>query len=180
MRALDWLGDIASWLLTLVPRLHNIRRTHGAVKFTRGRATVLKPGVVFYWPLLSEIQQICVVRQTLNLPYQCLISSDSVGVTVAVTVVYEISDTLLALTSTDNIVDTIHDLSQFAIKRAVSACSSEELRKGVTSKGRSIDKILRLKLSKDLSEYGVAVKQAFISEYSTPRMIRLMTETASN
>lgn len=180
MHALDWLGDIAQWLLTLIPRIHNIRKTHGAVKFTRGRATVLRPGTILYWPLLSEIQQICVVRQTINLPYQCLISSDGRGVTVAVTVVYEISDTLLALTSTDNVVDTIHDLSQLAIKGAVSACSSEELRKGRTEKGRSIDRILRAKLSRDLSGYGVLIKQAFIAEYATPRMIRLMTEAMSN
>lgn len=178
MHALDWLGDIAQWLLALVPRLVLVRKTHGAIRFTRGHSIVLKPGVHWYWPVWSEIQQICIVRQTLNLPYQSLVSSDGQGVVVAVTVVYEIADTLLALTATDNIVDTIGDISQWAIKRVVSVCSAEELRKGIAANGRKIDGILRAKLASDLKEYGVSVRQAFICEFSVPRMYRVMGDLA--
>lgn len=174
MHALDWLGDLAQWLLALVPRLQHIRQTHGAVRFTRHHAVVLKPGLHLYWPVWSSIQTLCVVRQTLNLPYQCLMASDGVGVVVAVTVVYEIDDVGAALTTTDNITDTIGDIAQWAIKRVISAYSSTELRTGVTATGRKIDGIIRAKLAADLKTYGVLVRQAFICEFSTPRFFRVM------
>lgn len=174
MHALDWIGSIAEWLLALVPRLMLIRKTHGGVRFTRGHAVVLRPGCHWMWPVWSQIQTICVVRQTLNLPYQSLVSADGHGVVVAVTVVYEIDDVLKALTETDNVLDTVGDIAQWSIKRVVSVCSVEELRRGTLANGRKIDNILRSKLTSDLTCYGVVVRQGFICEFSVPRMIRLM------
>lgn len=177
MHALDWLGDIAQWILTLVPRLVLVRKTHAGVKFTRGRAIVLKPGLHLVWPVWSEVEKVCVVRQTVNLPYQCLVASDGTGVVVAVTVVYTISDAMAALTGTDNLVDTVLDISHLAVKRVVQTCLTGELRDGsIKRNGRSynLDKLLRKRLSLDLSTYGVSVKQAFISEIAFPLMVRMI------
>lgn len=179
MAALDWLGEVAQWLLSLVPRLRLIRKTHGAVRFTRGQAVVLKPGLALYWPVWSEIVSTPVVRQTINLPYQSLLTSDGTPVVVAVTVVYEVSDPLLALTQTDNILDTIGDLSHWSVKRVVSACSCDELQRGVSASGRKIDGLLRAKLARDLASYGVSIRQAFVSEFTRPVMVRLMGDGMS-
>lgn len=175
MHALDWLGWVAESILQLIPRLRLIRSTHAGVRFTRGEAFPLKAGLHVYWPIWSEIRELCVVRQTVDLRYQSLISSDGVGVVVSVTVVYEIDDALKALTLTDDIVDTIGDLAQRAVKTVVSSCTTEELKSGVRQKKRSVDRVLMAKIALDVREYGVRVVGAFIADISIPRMIHIIS-----
>lgn len=179
MHALDWLGDIAQWLLALIPRVVLVRRTHGAVRFTRDHVKELKAGIHLYWPVWSEVQQICVVRQTLNLSYQCLMSKDKETVVVAAIVVFRITDAAAALTTTDNIQDTIHDVAMAAIRRVVSSCDFDEIHAN-TSKGKSIDSLLRRRLQSELSTYGVAVDRAFLSEICQPVIVRLLSDFSSN
>ena len=175
MHALDWLGWLAESILQLIPRLRLIRSTHAGVRFTRGEAFPLRAGLHIYWPIWSEIQVICVVRQTVNLRYQSLFARDGVGVLVSVTVVYEIDDALLAITRTDNVTDTIGDLSQKAVKLVVSICSVEELKTGLRKQKRSVDAVLLSKLTLDVREYGVRVVEAFIADISLPRMLHIIS-----
>lgn len=170
----DWLNDIVRAVLTLIPRPVLIKKTDGGVIFTRGHVKAVGAGLWWYWPVWSSVSTIPVVRQTLNLTYQSLIASDGEAVVLAVTVVYEVSDVELALTSTDNIIDTIQDLSHWAVKRVVSRCSSSELQAGVTGNGKKIDSILRARIQTDLTSYGIRVRNAFVAEFSRPYMIRLM------
>lgn len=174
MHALDWLGDLVRELARFIPRVVLIRNTRRGVRFTLGRATLVGPGLVCYWPLISEVETVSVVRQTLNLTYQSLIASSGTEVAIASTVVYTIDDPLLALTSTDDLTDTIGDVAQWGVKRLVTQCSCDELRAGRTVHNRSIDKMLRSKLGTDLQPYGVTVVQAFLTEISFPTAVRLM------
>jgi regulator of protease activity HflC (stomatin/prohibitin superfamily) len=175
MHAFDWVNTIADWLLSLVPRLRLIRSTHAGVLFCRGSVRELGAGLHLYWPIWSEIQVICVVRQTVNLRYQSLFSQDDVGVLVSVTVVYEIDNALKALTLTDDLTDTIGDLSQKAVKLVVSLCSIAELRSGLRKNRRSVDAVLLAKLAVDVREYGVRVVEAFIADIAIPRMLHIIS-----
>jgi regulator of protease activity HflC (stomatin/prohibitin superfamily) len=175
LHALDWIGWVAESILQLIPRLRLIKSTHAGVRFTRGKAFPLNSGLHVYWPIWSEIKEICVVRQTLDLRYQSLISSDGTGVVVSVTVVYEIDDALKAVTATDNITDTIGDLSQRAVKLVVSSCTTQELKSGLRRQKRSVDRVLLQKITLDVREYGVRVVGAFIADISIPRMIHIIS-----
>lgn len=175
MHAFDWINTLADWLLSLVPRLRLIRSTHAGVLFTRGVARELQSGLHVYWPVWSEIQVICVVRQTVDLRYQSLISSDGVGVVVSVTVVYEIASPLRALTKTDDIIDTIGDMAQRAVKAVVSQCSIEELKTGKRPNKQAVDSVLAAKIRLDVEEYGVRVVGAFLADIAVPQMIHLIS-----
>ena len=174
MHALDWFGWLMESILQIVPRIKHIRNTHGGVRFTLSKSFALKAGVHFYWPIWSEIREICIVRQTLDLRYQSLISKDGTGVVVSVTVVYEISDVLKAVTMTDNITDTIGDLAQKAVKLVVSQCTIEELKSGHRPNRKSVDNVLHEKVSLDVREYGVNVVGAFIADIAEPQMIHII------
>lgn len=176
---LDWLNDIVRGLLAFVPRPILVRKTHGAVLFRRSQAKRLTPGLWWYWPIWSQVVTVCVVRQTINLPFQALVSLDGEQLVLAVTVVYEIPDVEAALTGTDDITDTIQDVSHRAVKQVVSACSSSALLAGKTDKGRSVDSLLRKRLNADLAGYGVRVRQAFVSEISKPYIVRLMGDVVA-
>jgi regulator of protease activity HflC (stomatin/prohibitin superfamily) len=162
-------------LLQIVPRIKHIHSTHGGVVFTGGSSRALRSGVHFYWPIWSSIREICVVRQTLDLRYQSLISKDGTGVVVSVTVVYEISDVLKSITMTDNITDTIGDLSQRAVKQVVSQCTIEELKSGHRPNRRSVDTMLTEKVSLDVREYGVNVVGSFIADIAEQQMIHIIS-----
>jgi modulator of FtsH protease HflK len=171
---LDWLNDIVRGLLAFVPRPILVRKTHGAVIFTRAKASCVGPGLYWYWPIWSEVERTSVQRKTVNLPYQALTTLDGEQVVVAVTVVYKITNVEAALLETDDFQDTIQDISHRAVKRVVGACSSSALMAGRTDTGKSVDSLLRRRLNTDLSPYGVTVLQGFIGEIAKPYILRVM------
>ncbi len=179
MHALDWLGDLIVVLGQLIPRIFLVKQTHAAVIFTRAKTKAVKPGLHVYWPIWSEVKQICVVRQTVNLPYQTLTTKDKFGIVVAVTVIYTINDPLLALSTTDDIIDTIQDIAHWAVKRVVTSCDVAELLSGRVN-NRKLDSVIRCRLQSDLNSYGVGIKQAFISEICLPYLVRVMSDITSN
>ncbi len=184
MHALDWLGDLIHAISLVIPRLVQVRKTHGGVLFRRGKVIPIGPGMRWYWPIWSEIQQVSTVRQTLNLSYQCLISKDLEQLVVAAIVVYRIDNTLAALTETDNVQDTIHDVAMNALRRVVGSCTFAEIhtnkRETGSDKKQSIDAMLRHRLQVDLASYGVAVDRAFLSDIARPLIVRLMGDVLSN
>ena len=180
MHAFDWLSDFTHLLVSLIPRLVVIRQTHAGVIFRRGLAKKVGPGIHLYWPILSECVQVCTVRQSLNLSYQCLLTVDGQAIVVAAIVVYRIENAFLALTETDNAQDTIHDVSMSAIRRVVNGCTFSEVQKNTTAKGNSLDAMLRKRLQADLSTYGVAIDRAFLSDLSKPIILRHLGDPLSN
>lgn len=121
---------------------------------------------------------ICVVRQTLDLRYQSLISSDGTGVVVSVTVVYEIESAIKALTMTDNITDTIGDLAQKAVKLVISKCSIDELKTGLRPNKKSVDAVLTEKVALDVRDYGVHVVNAFLADIAVPEMLHIISNNS--
>lgn len=180
MHALDWLGDLIHVISLVIPRLVLVRRTHSGVLFCRDKVKLVKPGVTWYWPVWSEIQQICTVRQTLNLSYQCLLTKDQEPIVVAAIVVYRIADPVAALTTTDLIADTIHDVAMAAIRRVISATTFSEVHMNVNDKRQSIDSLLRHRLQADLSTYGATIERAFLCDISRPVIVRLLSDVTSN
>ena len=93
----------------------------------------------------------------------------------SVTVVYEIASPLRALTMTDDIIDTIGDMAQRAVKAVVSQCSIEELKTGKRPNKQSVDAVLASKIRLDVEEYGVRVVGAFLADIAVPQMVHLIS-----
>ena len=73
----EWLSEITSWLVQIVPRMTIIRVTHRGVKFLRGgKLKLVEPGLCWYWPLVTELDIIPVVRQPITTPTQRLVTRD--------------------------------------------------------------------------------------------------------
>ena len=177
MHALDWIGQLMEVAISLIPRLVVVRQTHAGVVFRLGVARAIGPGWHVYWPLTSECVLVCTVRQSLNLSYQCLLTKDNHALVVAAIVVFRIESAFLAVTETDNIQDTIHDVSMSAIRRVINGCDFSEVHTNTNSSGGSIDAMLRRRLQADLSSYGVAIDRAFLSDISQPIIVRLLSDT---
>ena len=66
MNAFAWLNNLMEWFARWVPRLALVRATHVGVLFGRGgRVTELPPGLWWYWPITSELQQVATTERTI-------------------------------------------------------------------------------------------------------------------
>lgn len=169
----QWLNDIITALLELVPRRVIIRSTHAGVKWRPLRGPVeMKPGWRIWWPLLSDIEVIPVARQTLNTPTQALMTKDGKQVVAGGVVVYSINDIVKAIGQQNYDVDeTVHDITQAAIVQVITSWNSEELLKEISGK---VEKDLTDTCRKQLRCFGVYVKRAALTDYSHCRSLNLL------
>ena len=89
--------------------------------FKRGwKPKTLKPGLHFYWPLVTELETFPVVRQPVKLSRQTLTTKDNITVGVSGVVTYRIRDILAFFTNTYEGDDTIEDIALTSITQVVN------------------------------------------------------------
>jgi len=175
--ALGWLGDIVRSILQFVPRLLIIPPTHEGVKWPCGGSPKLmtsgtgfwKTGLHLYWPVVTAHVVIPVKRQTANLDYQYLVTSDDRAVGVGGILVYEVADTVALLNECTDHIDTIRDHALAAIKQVVTTNSYEFFRDDPAE----ADKKLTDQLRGDLKRFGVRTKKVTLSDFAPVRMLAL-------
>jgi regulator of protease activity HflC (stomatin/prohibitin superfamily) len=96
--ALSWLNDLMQWFGRLVPRPVLVRATHAAVRFSPGgSAALLMPGLIWYWPIVQDVEIVSTQVRTLATSPQ-LHDSNIIGVTVT----YRVGDPLKVLTTVND------------------------------------------------------------------------------
>ena len=147
----------------LIPRLLIVRSTHRGVAFVSGKAPrKIGPGLRWYWPVTTEVELLPVVRQTLNLHTQILLTADHRSVAMSAIVVYRINDILRAVAKTHDVADTIADVAQTAVVTTVANTKMENLTElDLTNDVRS-----------ELRRFGVRVEKCAITDWSPCLVIR--------
>ncbi len=174
--ALGWLGDVFRFLLSLVPRLLIVRSTHRAVKFARGKNPyVLRPGLHFYWPLVTEVEVVPVTWQTVDLVPQYLTTADGFSVAVSGIVVYEVDDVLKLLTECFDYDAMIRSYSLAAIKRVIAVNTFAFLQAG----GAETDRLLTGELRRLLRRYGVRTIRVTLSDFTRCFVLGSLSGTVS-
>lgn len=171
--AFAWLGQIFDAMLQFFPRRVIVRATHGGVKWTwRGGVKELKPGVRFYWPLLSDIELIVTARQTVNTRTQALVTKDGKQVAVGGVVVYSIGDVVQSIGKLNfDPIDTVGDISQAAIVKVITSLLYEEIVSGIST---TVEEALTHSCRKSLRQYGVYVHRAAITDFAPSRTFNLL------
>ena len=160
---------IRTWIVNLVPRPFIVRKTHGAVKFVRGKKIIeLNSGFYFYWPFITEIEVIPIVRQTIRLPTQCLMDVDDHSIIVGAVLVYEIEDVVKALSEVYEIDEAIEDISLATIKCFIVG----KRVRGISEKFIEIDKELTQSIRGKLKPLGVKVKNVYLSDCSETMVLK--------
>ncbi|MDH3591027.1 MAG: SPFH domain-containing protein [Planctomycetota bacterium] len=166
--AFQWLNDLARWFARLIPRWKVITEAQGGVAFVRGRARLIEPGIFWWWPAWTEIHVQEVVRQTLNLPPQSIMSRDGKGVAVSGIVVYEIVDPLTAFVKVHDLDDAIKDMALASIKSVFWGWTLKEM----FDKAGELDEVLCGDCRAKLSGWGVKIHNIFLSDLSDAMIIR--------
>lgn len=166
--ALGWVGDLARFVGSLLPRLYVVQSSHRAVKYVRGHSpVVLEPGLHVYWPIVTPVESCAVVRQVLNMPTQILETADCVPVAAGGVVEYEVRDPLAFLADTEDGYEAISAVATAAIRRVVTDRDYEAL------SGPALDAALTRVARRDLKSYGVHVIRARLSDLARVRPVHL-------
>src|SRR5688500_18896585 len=117
--AFAWLSAIAEWLGMWIPRIQIINATHAGVKFVRGWKVVkLEPGFHIYWPLTTNVDTFPVVRQSIDLRTQTIVTKDGRTIVVGGLIVFEVDDVEKLLAQTFQPDSTIREIALAAIHAA--------------------------------------------------------------
>ncbi len=170
----EWLSNILTTCAKVLPHLVHVKCTHRGVMFRGAKYKVLEPGLHCYFPFYSEPEVIPIERQAVNLQPQTLTCVDGVTVEVQTTVVYRIDCVEKACTATWNHDDTVAEVAQRSVKNCVTRLGSEKVLYGA----KGFDSLLRKRLVRELSPYGVAVLQAFLTTAVPVKTYRVFTGKA--
>ena len=168
--AFAWLGHIAEWFGAFIPRVKIVRATHGGVRFRNGKsASEIKPGIIVYWPIVTEVDIIPVARQTHNLPSQSLLTKDGKTVVVGGVVVYAIQDVVAAISKNWDVSETINDITMVAITQVITSHTLEYLQENLV--GGVIAQLTR-ETRRRLRPFGVKVYRTALTDFSTCMVIK--------
>ena len=166
--AFGWLGQIFDALLQFVPRITIVRNTHAAVKWKPfGKVVAIEGGRrTFYWPLVTEIDQIVVARQTDTLPPQVLTTKDGKAVAVGAFMVYRISDVVKAIGEKNwDVESTVRDITMASITEEVASRGLNQILDTMSGEG-NFHEILTSNCRKQLRQFGVYVERVGLTDFA--------------
>ena len=152
--ALGWIGDFIRWMAQIFPRLALVRITEQAVKFTRGEASVLEPGLHFWWPLVSEVDTYSIVRQVMSLEQQVVQTQEERTVVLDAVVVFSIDDLYVFAVENHDALDNIAELAESGLRKATLSTPWAEILEGRAK----FDNRLTSEASKALKGFGVEIE----------------------
>jgi len=162
-KAFGWIGEIFQTLLKLLPWLIIVPATHGGVAFVRGhRVKEWKPGLHWYWPVVTIHKLMATVRQTQMIQSKVVMTRDLRTVVVGALVTYFVDDVVAALSKIADLPSDIMERSQGAILALVSESTLEEIQ----ADRAGFNKHLTERVGKVLNGYGVCVLQAQLTEFA--------------
>jgi|GEM_PF-2263755 len=164
--AFSWLGQIFEAMLQFVPRRVIVRATEGGVKWSLWKEPKeMKPGIRFYWPLITDIQINNVARDSFNTPTQPLETKDGKEVLAGGVVVYHVNDVIQAW-GKQNIdpANTAQDITQAVIASVISHHTHAYILEEMCGE---IEKEITEKARKQLRQFGVYVSRAGLAAFST-------------
>ena len=169
-QAFGWIGEIFRAILKIIPWLVIVPATHGGVAFVRGRRVKeWKPGLQWYWPVVTTYKLMATVRQTQLIQSKVVMTKDLRTVTVGALVTYFVDDVVAALSKIADLPSDIMERTQGAILTEVSENTLEEIQ----ADRRRFNKNVTERVGKELNGYGVHVLQAQLTEFAPCRAISI-------
>jgi len=169
-------------LFVWVPRAELVRSTHGGVKWraklTNGaelEVIELKPGLVWYWPLTSELELIVTARRPVDIPTMSILTKDGKSIIISAAVVFRINNVIAALGEKNWDVDsTLVDVAQSVIFRAVRKRTFQEL---IDSDVDELINELTDNTKKGLVKFGILVESVLPKDFDRSKSYRVFGET---
>jgi regulator of protease activity HflC (stomatin/prohibitin superfamily) len=160
--AFSWIGSIIQWFGLFIPRRVIVRKTDKLIKFTYSGDVVEKgPGIRWFWPFTTEIIQLSVVRQPLDIKTTRFTTADGRACIADCTVVYVISDAVKFLTENFD--------GHLALSECVNACLKNKLSEMTfkeIQESNTLNEELTDIISTDTEDFGVDIEYVRLQDFT--------------
>jgi regulator of protease activity HflC (stomatin/prohibitin superfamily) len=168
--AFGWLDQLAQFVGALFPRLLVVKTSDRVLKYVRGRTQVLlEPGLHVYWPLVTELEACCVVRQVVVHKPHVLETADGVQVIAAGITSYRIVDPVQFLAENEDPYSTIDDVVAAAIRQVVVSRDYDVLGDALPETDAELTAASR----RLLRPFGVRVEHTRLTDFARTRTVHL-------
>lgn len=173
MELLASFNSFIQLIFSFIPRYQILRATEGGVKFVRGwKIKILKPGLIPYWPITTEIEVVNIKRQVLRLPVQTLYTKDEQTVIAGGVVVYSITNPYKYIVDNYDAQDSIDDVAAAALREIVTNKTVSEIQSNTR---KSTDNAFTKEVAEALEEFGVTIEKARLTHFAPSKVINIVT-----
>jgi regulator of protease activity HflC (stomatin/prohibitin superfamily) len=133
--------------------------------FRNGRfASILEPGLHFYFSPITSIQRVDIREMNMVLPGQEVLSADNIAMKISLVASYRVADPYRAMTQVTNFMDALHTVLQINLRDTVGSLPVDEL----LAKRSEIGKAVLEKSVERAKELGLELKMANIRDIMFP------------
>lgn len=170
---LGWIGQIVEWFGLFIPRRVIVRKTDKMIKFKHNGSVVeCGPGLRCYLPFTTEIVEITVVRQPLDIRMIRFTSKDNITCAVDCSVTYYISDAIMFITENYD--------GELALSELVSAALCKKLRSLTFAEiqhSETIDTELTEVIATDCEFFGIEIEYVRLNQFVKTVSVSLLGDT---
>jgi regulator of protease activity HflC (stomatin/prohibitin superfamily) len=169
---LEWLSMFFRKLTAWCPQFHKVPPTHRIVKWQKCRkGTLHGPGIVWYWPLVTEVEVIDIRWKSLVTHVQTVTLADGVSVSARTLTRWKPSDALKCVTEEEDYEDTVGEAAQSVLVDVLSPCTYDMLKQS-----NALNVALSLAMQEELRVIGVQVKKCKFTELCSSPAFRLIND----
>lgn len=167
----DWIPELLNRLTAFIPRFHKIPPTYRMVKWSRCRAgTIHGPGLVWFWPLVTEVEEVDVRWQSTVTHTQSLTLKDGTPVSARFLAVWRVSEPLVAVGENTDYSDRAAEVSQSCVVDVLGV-SQNEMIQDVSI----LNMLMTVAVREALGEIGIEVKFCKFTELVIAPAVRLIS-----
>ena len=166
----DWITQVFDKLLLIVPKMVRVTPTHDMVKWPFCReAVVCGPGIIWYWPLFTEVQLVDIRWQSTLCYLQTITMRDGTTVTARALCIWRVDDPITSVVDNADYADRTAELTQSIVANLLASVTREQL---VTV--AALNAALSMECRQQMREVGIQVKDCMFTELAVTKTIRLM------
>lgn len=166
---MERLLDLILRLLDLFPRFKAISPDEGGVVIRFGKyIKTLGNGYYWYWPVITEIRTLNVVRQPIDVDLQDMTTKDGKPFSINMSVFYTIENPRKALLDNMDYDENIQEVAGDAMRKAVGNTNRDDI---------DIDKLVEIVydiIDRKSDEYGLAILDVLVPTATHAKPIRLI------
>lgn len=167
---LSWLSQFTDSITSWCPRFERIPPTFRMVKWSRCQeATLHGPGIVWYWPLVTEKVDVDIRWKSLMTCVQTVTLADGSTVTARTMTRWRPADVLLVVNSEEDYNDTVAETATSVLVDVLTSCTKDML-----SQSNVLNATLTLAMQQELGELGIQVQKCKFTELVASRAYRLI------
>lgn len=174
---LSSLNELFITIGSLIPRIKNILPYEKGIKFIWGsKVKIIDSGWTTYWPVSTILTIKPIVRQTTNLNYQILTTSDNKTIVVAAAILYHINDIKKYCIENYEVEETIIETASSIFREFITKNTFEEIIQHIGT-GKLNSEITN-KAYNELLPYGIEVEVFRLTDVAPTRVISLTNSAA--